>query len=73
LRRNLQSELTPAHLKGPKNWPKKMQEKWGSDEGMAFATPPGVAMISVRPWWKLSKRVPGARLSSVHPAGPMHH
>ncbi|MBM4261500.1 MAG: hypothetical protein FJ143_14820 [Deltaproteobacteria bacterium] len=25
LRRNLQSELTPAHMKDPKNWPKKMQ------------------------------------------------
>lgn len=27
LRRNLQSELTPAHMKDPKNWPKKMQEE----------------------------------------------
>lgn len=37
LRRNLQSELTPAHMKDPKNWPKKMQEEWDGDEGMAFA------------------------------------
>src|SRR5262245_14517977 len=27
LRRNLQSELTPVHMKDPKNWPRKMQEE----------------------------------------------
>ena len=37
LRRNLQSELTPVHMKDPKNWPKKMQEEWDGDEGLAFA------------------------------------
>jgi hypothetical protein len=37
LRRNLQSELTPTHMKDPKNWPKKMQEEWDGDEGLAFA------------------------------------
>jgi len=24
-------------MKDPKNWPKKMQEEWDGDEGMAFA------------------------------------
>lgn len=28
LRKNLESDLTPAHMKDPKNWPKKMQEEW---------------------------------------------
>src|SRR5689334_13242268 len=37
LRRNLQSELTPVHMKDPKNWPRKMQEEWDGDEGLAFA------------------------------------
>jgi hypothetical protein len=37
LRRNLQSELTPVHMKDPKNLPKKMQEEWDGDEGIAFA------------------------------------
>lgn len=36
LKLNLRSELTPAHLKDPKNWPAKMREEWGDDEGLAF-------------------------------------
>ena len=34
---NLASDLTPAHMKDPKNWPAKMREEWADDEGMAFA------------------------------------
>lgn len=37
LKYNLKSELTPAHLKDPKNWPAKMREEWGDDEGLAFS------------------------------------
>ncbi len=36
LKMNLKSELTPAHLKDPRNWPAKMREEWGDDEGLAF-------------------------------------
>src|SRR3954471_8656163 len=34
---NLASDLTPAHMKDPKNWPAKMREEWADDEGMAYA------------------------------------
>jgi hypothetical protein len=34
---NLASDLTPAHMKDPRNWPAKMREEWADDEGMAFA------------------------------------
>lgn len=37
LKLNLKSELTPAHMKDPQNWPAKMREEWADDEGMAFA------------------------------------
>jgi len=37
LKLNLASELTPAHMKDPKNWPAKMREEWADDEGMAYA------------------------------------
>ncbi|HZT06265.1 MAG TPA: hypothetical protein VFC51_04495 [Chloroflexota bacterium] len=37
LKLNLKSELTPAHMKDPANWPAKMREEWADDEGMAFA------------------------------------
>lgn len=37
LRQNLKSELTPEHMKDPKNWPAKMREEWAEDEGAAFA------------------------------------
>ena len=35
LRQNLASELTPAHMKDPKNWPAQMREEWSDDDGMA--------------------------------------
>ncbi|HEY3115682.1 MAG TPA: extradiol ring-cleavage dioxygenase [Chloroflexota bacterium] len=37
LKLNLKSDLTPAHMKDPKNWPAKMREEWADDEGMAYA------------------------------------
>lgn len=37
LKLNLKSNLTPAHMKDPKNWPPKMREEWADDEGLAFA------------------------------------
>lgn len=37
LKYNLASDLTPAPMKEPKNWPAKMREEWADDEGMAFA------------------------------------
>lgn len=37
LRFNLKSPLTPEHMKDPKNWPKRMQEEWGDDEGLTYA------------------------------------
>src|SRR2546423_1599852 len=37
LNMNLKSELTPAHMKDPQNWPAKMREEWADDNGMAFA------------------------------------
>src|SRR5438552_18854006 len=37
LKLNLASDLTPAHMKDPQNWPAKMREEWADDEGMAFA------------------------------------
>jgi hypothetical protein len=37
LKLNLASDLTPAHMKDPRNWPAKMREEWADDEGMAFA------------------------------------
>lgn len=37
LKLNLTSDLTPVHLKDPKNWPAKMREEWADDEGMAYA------------------------------------
>lgn len=36
-RRNLQSELTPPEWKDAKNWPARMREEWGDDEGVAAA------------------------------------
>src|SRR5207237_8511141 len=36
--RELQKERTTVQMKDPKNWPKKMQEEWDDDEGLAFAT-----------------------------------
>src|SRR5712692_5624418 len=37
LKFNLKSDLTPAHMKDPRNWPPKMQEEWADDEGLAFS------------------------------------
>ncbi len=37
LKFNLKSELTPEHLKDPRNWPAQMREEWGDDEGLAFS------------------------------------
>jgi len=34
---NLKSELTPAHMKDPANWPAKMREEWADDGGLAYA------------------------------------
>ncbi len=34
---NLASELTPEHMKDPKNWPAKMREEWADDNGIAYA------------------------------------
>lgn len=37
LRFNLKSPLTPEHMRDPKNWPRRMQEEWDDDEGLAYA------------------------------------
>jgi hypothetical protein len=37
LRQALKSNKIPAHLKDPQNWPAKMREEWGQDEGVAAA------------------------------------
>src|SRR5437773_3681137 len=37
LRQHLEEDETPAHLKDPRNWPKKMQEEWGDDQGIGYA------------------------------------
>ncbi|MBM2810334.1 MAG: Extradiol ring-cleavage dioxygenase [Chloroflexi bacterium] len=37
LKYNLRSDLTPPHMKDPKNWPARMREEWADDEGMAYA------------------------------------
>jgi len=36
-RKNLNSDLTPAEWKDPRNWPPRMREEWGNDEGVAAA------------------------------------
>jgi len=36
LKYNLASDLTPAHMKDPENWPAQMREEWADDEGLAF-------------------------------------
>ena len=33
LRRTLAGKNLPPHLKDPQNWPEKMREDWGSDQG----------------------------------------
>src|SRR5213594_4046482 len=37
LRGTLRDPAIPAHLKEPANWPKLMQEEWGTDQGTAQA------------------------------------
>ena len=37
LRGTLRDPAIPAHLKEPENWPKRMQEEWGTDQGKAKA------------------------------------
>ncbi len=36
-RLNLRNEKTPAQWRDPKNWPEKMKEEWGNDEGVKSA------------------------------------
>jgi len=33
LRGTLRDPAIPAHLKEPENWPERMQEEWGTDQG----------------------------------------
>lgn len=37
LRNTLTSRKVPEAMRDPKNWPQRMQDEWGDDEGRAFA------------------------------------
>src|SRR6267143_4164587 len=46
LRGTLRDPAIPAHLKEPANWPKRMQEEWGADQGKAKAAEHRHALLS---------------------------
>ena len=37
LRQHMEEDETPDELKDPRNWPQRMQEEWGDDEGLTHA------------------------------------
>jgi hypothetical protein len=45
LRRTLKDPLIPDHWKDPANWPWRMREEWGDDEGVAHAQEHRDAMV----------------------------
>jgi len=46
LRGTLRDPAIPSHLKEPENWPKRMQQEWGTDQGKAKAAEHRNALLS---------------------------